>query len=146
MSYNTSIYNHITQLEYNKFVELVNESRFPPTTAVRIYPPHEVGMLPITATEIYSKWANIAVIANVEDLGTSGQNGVFVVDPSNGNLTGSFTTLTVLSTCRIQGISASGGTSNLTNLTKYDLPVNFTLNAPITAIQLSYGVASLYRR
>lgn len=144
MSYSTSVFTHITTLEHEKFAEILNDSRFPATTGKYIQMPESSAMPPITSYVITNKAALLSYVVNTEDFGASGQRGVVIADSTSGNVTGTFSTFTVLSTTRIQGISASGGTSSLSNITKYDLPANFTLNGPITAVQVTYGAIALY--
>jgi hypothetical protein len=72
-----------------------------------------------------------------------GQSGFVFVQPSNGVVTGQFTTIQVVSTCKLATISATN--SITTGLTNYELPLNFTFNGPITTLSLTYGAAIAYK-
>lgn len=66
MSFNSNITNNYQTLEYGKFVEIVNNTQFPPISVVR----YSGGSTPpLTSTEIYSKYA--ILVKNVDDTSTN---------------------------------------------------------------------------
>jgi hypothetical protein len=73
---------------------------------------------------------------------TLGQSG-FIFLAGNESAWGQFTTIQVLSTCKISALSANN--TSIGSLTDYELPVGFMINGPITGITLSYGAAFVYR-
>lgn len=54
-----------------------------------------------------------------------------------------FSTIQVISACKISAIAATNSTVNA--LTAFELPAGFTFNGPITSITLSYGAAIAYK-
>ena len=56
---------------------------------------------------------------------------------------GEFSTIKVLSACRISSLSADN--TQVGGLYNFTLPVDFTLNANINGITLAFGAAFLYR-
>ena len=72
-----------------------------------------------------------------------GQSGFVFVQPTNGVVTGQFTTIQVVSSCKLATLSATNSTT--LGLTNYELPVNFTFNGPITSLSLTYGAAIVYK-
>jgi hypothetical protein len=72
-----------------------------------------------------------------------GQSGFVFVQPSDGTVSGQFTTIQVVSACKLATIAATNSTT--TGLTNYELPVNFTFNGPITSLSLTYGAAIVYK-
>ena len=72
-----------------------------------------------------------------------GQSGFVFVQPSNGVVAGQFTTIQVVSSCKLATLSATNSTT--LGLTNYELPVNFTFNGPITSLSLTYGAAIVYK-
>lgn len=83
-------------------------------------------------------------MADVESLLKSqlGQSG-FVAIQGGQSASGTFTTVQVISTCRVNSIAATNSTIGA--LTAFDLPQGFTFNGPITNISLSYGAAIIYK-
>lgn len=83
-------------------------------------------------------------MADVENLLKSqlGQSG-FVAFKGGETATGTFTTIQVISTCRISAIAATN--SSVNTLTAFDLPQGFSFNGPITSITLTYGAAIAYK-
>lgn len=71
-----------------------------------------------------------------------GQSG-FIFLTGGPTATGNFTTVQIVSTARINTITATNSVTNA--LSTYDLPVNFSFNGPITSISLLYGAAFVYR-
>ena len=72
-----------------------------------------------------------------------GQSGFVFVQPSNGVVTGQFTTIQVVSSCKLATLSATNSTT--LGLTNYELPVNFIFNGPSTSLSLTYGAAIVYK-
>jgi len=83
-------------------------------------------------------------IDEVEDLlkAQLGQSGFVFLTPGT-TATGNFTTVQVISTCRIATIAATNSTVG--SLTAFELPQTFSFNGPITSISLSYGAAIVYK-
>lgn len=71
-----------------------------------------------------------------------GQSG-FVAIQGGQTASGNFTTVQVISTCRISSIAANNSTTTV--LTNFDLPTGFVFNGPITSVTLSYGAAIVYK-
>lgn len=71
-----------------------------------------------------------------------GQSG-FVSLRGNESASGTFTTVQIVSACRINSIAAANST--VYALTGIELPQGFTFNGPITNITLSYGAAIVYK-
>ena len=71
-----------------------------------------------------------------------GQSG-FVAIQGSESASGTFTTVQVISTCRINTIAATNSTIGA--LTAFDLPQGFVFNGPITDISLLYGAAIVYK-
>jgi len=67
----------------------------------------------------------------------------FVAFQGGETASGSFTTVQVISTCKISSIAASNSTVNA--LTAFELPAGFVFNGPITNISLIYGAAIAYK-
>lgn len=84
-------------------------------------------------------------MADVENLLKSqlGQSGFIAIRGGESVPTGTYTTVQVISTCRISSIAATNSTIGA--LTAFDLPQGFTFNGPITNISLSYGAAIVYK-
>lgn len=84
-------------------------------------------------------------MADVENLLKSqlGQSGFVAIRGGESVPTGTYTTVQVISTCRISSIAANNSTIGA--LTAFDLPQGFTFNGPITNISLSYGAAIVYK-
>lgn len=71
-----------------------------------------------------------------------GQSG-FVAIRGGESASGTFTTVQVISTCRISSMAATNSTIGA--LTAFELPQGFSFNGPITNITLSYGAAIVYK-
>ena len=84
-------------------------------------------------------------LENVEDLLRSqlGQSGFIAIQGGETASGTNFSTVQVISACRISNIAASNSTIGA--LTAFDLPAGFTFNGPITSITLSYGAAIIYK-
>jgi hypothetical protein len=72
-----------------------------------------------------------------------GQNGVVYADNTSGQVTGSFTTFQVVSTCQFSSLSAKSSTLN--GILSQQLSQGFTFNAPATSFALSYGSVLAYK-
>lgn len=78
MSIESKVVKNAQTVEYGKFVELQNDSRFPPISVVRLSPwdqssafPENAGKPPLTAVEIYPKYAVLTHLTNPEDIKVS---------------------------------------------------------------------------
>ena len=77
--------------------------------------------------------------------GEGGANGFDFVVPS-AVYTGPYSSIQVVSACRIQGLTATGvSTTTVQSLTAYDLPANFSFTATIQGIRLQYGTVIAYK-
>jgi hypothetical protein len=72
-----------------------------------------------------------------------GQSGFVAIQGGQTASGTNFSTVQVISACRISNIVASNSTIGA--LTAFDLPAGFTFNGPITSITLSYGAAIVYK-
>jgi hypothetical protein len=62
--------NNLAVVEYGKFVEIVNDSKFPPISVIRTeYADSSNGSL--TALSVYPKYAVLTYLANPEDIKVS---------------------------------------------------------------------------
>lgn len=73
---------------------------------------------------------------------TLGQSG-FVFITGGETIDGQFSSIQVLSACKISELSANNTTVG--SLYDFELPTNFVLYGPISKITLSYGAAIAYR-
>jgi len=77
--------------------------------------------------------------------GAGGANGFDFVVPSSV-YTGPYSSIQVVSACRISGLTATGvSTTTVQNLTSYTLPADFTLAATIQGIRLQSGTVIAYK-
>lgn len=77
--------------------------------------------------------------------GAGGANGFDFIVPSSV-YTGPYSSIQVLSACRISGLTATGvSTTTVQNLTSYTLPADFTLAATIRGISLQSGTVIAYK-
>lgn len=56
---------------------------------------------------------------------------------------GEFSTIQVLSACKISALSANN--SSIGSLYNFELPANFSFNGPINGITLAYGAVIIYK-
>lgn len=84
-------------------------------------------------------------VADVENLlkAQLGQQGFDFIIGGETASSGPYTTVQIVSTCRISGLTATNSTVG--SLTAFELPANFILNGPITAVTLQYGAAVVYK-
>ena len=176
MSYNSNFIQNVATLEYGKFLEILNDTRFPAASAVRVSYPQSDTLPPITSVDVYPKYAvltydatsnetnfilsalsaassntnNLLTTANTTLNGVSallgsmlGQRGFTFIDPASNVVTGTYTSIQVLSACKIASLAASNSTVG--NLSSYELAAGFVLNGPITSIRLSYGAVIAYK-
>lgn len=64
MSFNSDVRQNIATLEFGKFVEIVDDTRFPPTSVVRVQYPNDASMPAVTSVEAYPKYAVTTYISN----------------------------------------------------------------------------------
>jgi hypothetical protein len=72
-----------------------------------------------------------------------GQRGFDFIVGGQTASSGPYTTVQVVSTCRISGLTATNSTVG--TLTAFELPQTFTFNGPITRLTLNYGAVILYK-
>lgn len=76
---------------------------------------------------------------------TGDGNGFDLVSPTAIS-TGPYSSIQVLSACRISGLTATNvSTATVQTLTAIELPVNFTFSAVIQGISLTYGRVLAYK-
>jgi hypothetical protein len=185
MPIQSNVVKNAQTVEYGKFVELVNDSRFPAISVTRVQYqdtsnafPNNQGLPPLTSVDVYPKFAVLTYLANASDIAVSlsagdinvnlsdvenlitrnntlidavssllgsqlGTKGFNFYQPSNGNVTGTFTAIQVVSACKFSAFTASNSTT--TNLTNYELPQSFTFTGPITNFTLQYGAIIAYK-
>ena len=75
MSVETHVIRNQQTVEYGKFVEIKNDSRFPAVSVTRIQYrdtsdafPNNIGLPPLTSVEIYPKYGVITYLANASDI------------------------------------------------------------------------------
>lgn len=73
---------------------------------------------------------------------TLGQSG-FVFLTGGQSAFGQFSTIQVLSACKISALSANN--TSVGSLYSFELPANFTFNGPINGITLLYGAVIVYK-
>jgi hypothetical protein len=85
-------------------------------------------------------------LGDVENLLKSqlGQSGFDFIVGGQTASSGPYTTIQVVSACKIQAINATS--TNVGALTAFELPVNFSFNGPINSITLGYGAVIVYKR
>jgi ABC-type transporter Mla subunit MlaD len=78
MAYETRVVKNAQLVEYGKFIELANDSRYPAVSVVRVqYPdasdafPSNKGLPPLTSVDVYPKYAVLSYIANPDDIKVS---------------------------------------------------------------------------
>jgi hypothetical protein len=72
-----------------------------------------------------------------------GQSGFdFIVGGQTAN-SGPYSTLQVVSACRIAGLTATN--TAVGTLTAFELPANFAFSGPIASVRLQYGAAIVYK-
>lgn len=77
--------------------------------------------------------------------GAGGANGFDFVVPSSV-YTGPYSSIQVVSACRISGLTATGvSTTTVQNLTAYTLPADFSFTATIQGISLQSGTVIAYK-
>lgn len=75
--------------------------------------------------------------------GQLGQRGFDFITTGQTASSGPYTTVQVVSTCRISGLTATNSTVG--TLTAFELPQTFTFNGPITRLTLNYGAVIVYK-
>lgn len=76
---------------------------------------------------------------------TGDGNGFDLISPT-AILTGPYSSIQVLSACRISGLTATNvSTATVQTLTAIELPINFTFSAVIQGISLTYGRVIAYK-
>jgi hypothetical protein len=78
MAINSDVRKQINLTESSKFVEIVNDSTFPPISVVRFSEPNVAGMQPVSSVETYPKYAVLTY-----DVGKGGANGSAFGDNSS---------------------------------------------------------------
>lgn len=75
MSYNNDVREPFATVDYNKFVRIEGDNRFPALTAVRIQGTEFGNMTPLTSYEVYPKYAVLSYIVNASDISGGGGGG-----------------------------------------------------------------------
>jgi len=78
MSIESRVVKNAQTVEYGKFVEIQNDSRFPAVSVTRVQYrdtsdafPNNQGLPPLTSVEVYPKFAVLSHITNPEDIKVS---------------------------------------------------------------------------
>ena len=148
MSYNSNFIQNIATLESGKFLEIVNDTRFPSVSVTRVSYPQSNTLPPITSVDVYPKYALITYDANSDTTNAllssmAGQKGFVFVDPASNTVTGSFTSIQVVSACKFNSLSATN--SSVGSMVNYEIPIGLVLNGPITSLKLVYGAVIAYK-
>lgn len=72
-----------------------------------------------------------------------GKNGFTFITSNNGIINGNFVKVQVVSACKILSLTATN--SQVNSLVDFELPIDFSFNAPITQIGLKYGAVIVYK-
>ena len=162
MSFQSNIIKNAQTVEYGKFVEIQNDSRFPAISVTRIQYrdtsdafPNNIGLPPLTSVEIYPKYGVITYLANASDINLV--LSASEVDIGNVGLVDHYTTgfdtyASVIYTNTAPGGQLMGavsvkpygtttvdGTIRVTNTAA--VSGNITVLNPVTAIQISNVIA-----
>lgn len=124
MSFESKVVKNAQTVEYGKFVELQNDSRFPPISVVRLSPwdqsnafPENAGKPPLTAVEIYPKYAVLTHLTNPEDIKVSlSAENINVNLADVENLVGETNTLLLRTNTLLNSSTALSDTANRTYL------------------------------
>lgn len=73
MSYDSNVFGNINSLEGGKFVEIQNDARFPAISVNRVR--YRDNGAPLTAVDIYPKYAVVTYLANASDISGGGGGG-----------------------------------------------------------------------
>jgi hypothetical protein len=95
--------------------------------------PMEGAGRPLFARAVYD-------VGAYSQLGQGGFN--FIVGGQTAS-SGPYSTLQVVSACKISGLTATDTTVG--SLTAFELPANFAFYGPITRVTLAYGAAIVYK-
>jgi hypothetical protein len=63
MPFNSSFRDNPNSVEYGKFVQLSGDNRFPAVSVIRSYP-RGTGLTPVTAMDVYQKYAGLVYVVN----------------------------------------------------------------------------------
>jgi len=148
MPINSNVIKNYQTAEYGKFVELANNSNYPPVSVIRwSYPdttsafPGNSAAMPLSSVDVYPKYAVIT-----HDIGAYSQLGQAGFDFIVGGQTaasGPYSTIQVVSACKVSSLTAANTTVG--DLTAFELPANFAFSGPITGITLQYGAVIVYK-
>jgi hypothetical protein len=72
-----------------------------------------------------------------------GQGGFDFIVGGQTASSGPYSTLQVVSACRIAGLTATNST--IGTLTAFELPANFAFSGPIAAVTVAYGAVIVYK-
>jgi hypothetical protein len=64
-SFDSNVVVNYQTLEYNKFIQITNNTQFPPVSVVRFSSPDTVGVQPVSSMDVYSKYA--VLVKNVDN-------------------------------------------------------------------------------
>lgn len=95
--------------------------------------PMEGAGRPLFARAVYD-------VGAYSQLGQAGFN--FIIGGQTA-ASGPYSTLQVVSACKIAGLTATDTT--IGTLTAFELPANFVFSGPIIAVTLAYGAAIVYK-
>lgn len=144
MNYDHDVRAPIPALEHSKFIEIVDDARYPAVSALRIKFPESSSMAPISTTEVYPKHAVLTYIANPEDIynnitgGGGGSTNVTVnLSSTNALLSGLTAQVTNIQTL-VRTVTSQG--SELQNLVTTVTAQGSSLQALVTTITAQNAV------
>lgn len=132
-------------VEYGKFMEIDNDSRFPAISTLSLhYPdqsqafPANANVQPLSTITVYPKYAVLNYVIN-----TIGSGGFDYITSSSGTLSAGYNSIFAITNTTISGITANYTTVD--NLKNVVIPAGQTIYAPIMYINISAGTAILYK-
>jgi len=115
----------ISTLEFGKFVEIKNDSRFPAISVIDIAP-FSTTSKPITSLHVYPRYATAVYLANAGDIGSPGGGGPITVDTITNpvtisNIVSAVTISNMVTAVTISNPTTSVSVSNLSTNTNYGI-------------------------
>lgn len=146
MSLTSNTFANINSIEFGKFTELTNDSRFPAMSANRVY--YRDNGSPLSATDIYKKYASLVYVVN-EGQPTASNWDIAVVSAGVGSFTAFSSQNAIGATVyNNSGVSVSlkrtGGTNSISiaNGSTLQVPISGNLNE--ISIQSSSGTVNVH--
>ena len=144
MAINTNVNRNYQTAEDGKFVEVNNNTAFPPVSVIRLQYPDKSAAFTgnsaapaVSSVDVYPKYAVLTY-----DISSPGQSG-FAFLSSGMTSFDSYGSIQTLSATRISGLTATN--SSIGGFTSFELPANFTFSGPILGITIQYGAVLAYK-